>query len=952
MPETQVQERPPIQDIRVGYTDYVLDLSGQNVVAEAERSLGITLNEVRTALLYRFQGLAPDDAETIATHLLCQPLAGQEYTLNQPIFEDGQIVQIAYQPGMMIPEAGSMEEALEMLGIQGMQGFDIVREYRFPEGTPQAEIDTVVARSLMNKTVEYKVDEPRDTLVIEGTVGPVNEVPIMDASDDDLMALSKDKLFLNLEEMQQIRTYAKEALGRNLTDVEVEIIAARWSEHCGHKTFKGIVELENGERVDPLYTRIKRSSRRFFEKMGVISAFEDNSGVFVFYNGMAICIKGETHNGPSGMEPFGGAATGVGGVLRDIVGTGEGADLLSCSSIFLFAPLNSPVDKIPAGVLHPQYIQRHVVRGVKSYGNEIGVPDNDHSIHYHPGFLGKPGVIVLADGIIPVEKAQKGVPKIGSKAVLVGGRTGRDGIHGATFSSAEMTDRTAAVNSSAVQIGNPIEEEKMFRAISEARDHGLFEAITDLGAAGISSAFGELAEDTGIKMDLSKVPLKYSGLSPWEIMLSESQERMALSIPADKVEAFNAICAKYGVEASVIGEFDGSNRLTVTYEDEVVADLDYKFLKEGLPQRVMKAHWEPQPEPEVIPDLPTDWNDAVTQVLRHGNVCSKQSIVSQYDHRVKGSSALPPYSGVHFDGPNEAAVLTPLLGEKYGMVKSHSVNPVLGSINPYDATRWVMDRAIAKCVAVGGNPDALVMVDNFLTAKPDAQTMGALNMMVTAMEDGMNEHQAPFISGKDSLSMEYVDAQGQRTKAPPTLCVSVTSKIENVEQTISHDFKHPGSTVVLVGAQDAAMGGSVYYDTKGIRGNQIPLQYAGTSDMMHAMHKAIKSGKVHASHSVGEGGVVTALAHMSFGGDCGVAIQVPESIRPDTFLFNETVTFIVEVDSPEEAALLFEGIPHQVLGNTTAEKELRVKTGDQELFSASVDDLKAAWKAPMQEVFG
>lgn len=940
-----------LHEIRVGYLDK--DIKGQEVATEVQRTIGIPeLERVKTARVYRLEGIGENEAHKLAETLFCEPI-DQQYTLNQPLITDAQhVLEVAYKPGVMNPEVASIIKAAKDLGVN-LLAADSSTEYAFYGSLSPEEVNRVVERLLVNKTVERVVTKKPETLIITGEPRPVKTVPIRDASLDQLMNLSKDKLFLNEQEMQVIQNYFRE-LDREPTDCELEIIAARWSEHCGHKTFKAKVMVDGVEKP-PLFSRISETAKQYFGDL-VVSAFKDNSGVMKFYEGQAICGKVETHNSPSAIEPYGGAATGSGGVFRDTLGTGQGAKVILSTDMFCFAPPDLDSNKLPPGTLHPDYLQRRVVAGVRDYGNRMGIPTANGSVHYHEDFRAKPTVIVGAYGIIPEEKAQKGEPQIGDLVVVIGGRTGRDGIHGATFSSGEMTDRTINVNSSAVQIGNAIEEKRMADVIVEARDRDLIRAITDCGAAGFSSAIGEMGEDTGVSVDISQAPLKYPGLSPWEIWLSESQERMVTAIDPSKIQEFLAVCKKYNVEATILGHFDGSNKLIVMFGEQAAADLDYDFLKHGLPQRVMTAHWEKPQFDEATPELPADWLNAVKKVLSHGNVASKEPIVRQYDHGVQGTNALPPFGGENFDGPNDAVVLTPILGKPYGMVKSHGMNPILNRIDPYWGSIWAATEAMANYVAVGGDPDQAVLVNNYIWPFPDGESMGSLDKSVDAVVDFMHTLQRPVISGKDSLSSTYRGKDGQIIKIPPVLCISAFGRIPDVSQTVSSDIKKEGSALCLVGALDTNMGGSTYYDINGLVGNEVPkVDLELLPQVLKGVHQAVRSGQVLACHDISEGGVITAIAEMAFGGDCGVQIDLdPQVDRPDIFLFNETAgNFVVEVEDEEVAKKLFADLPHLILGRTTKDKTVSVKVGENKtlLFAASTDELKQAWQEPLRRIF-
>jgi phosphoribosylformylglycinamidine synthase subunit PurSL len=938
-----------IHEIRVGSTQR--DTKGEEVAAEVQRTIGIpALEKVKTTRVYRVEGADEKETKKLAETLFCE-LINQEYTIDKPLITDTQnIIEVAYKPGVMNPEAASIMKATKDLGFN-LQAADSSTEYAFYGNIGQKEIAQIANRLLVNKIVERIVDQKPETLIIKGEPGGLKTVPVRNSSEEQLMALSKDKLFLDSNEMHVIQEHFRD-LGRDPTDCELEIIAARWSEHCGHKTFKAKIITKEGEKA-PLFTRIKSTAEKYFSDF-VVSAFEDNSGVVKFYDGEAINGKVETHNSPSAVEPYGGAMTGSGGVFRDPQETGQGGKVIISTDMFCFAPPDLDPAKLPQGTLRPDYLQIKIVAGVRDYGNRMGIPTNNGSVHYHEDFRAKPTVIVGAYGILPESRAQKGKPQVGDLVVVVGGRTGRDGIHGATFSSGEMTDRTINVNSSAVQIGNAIEEKRAFDALLEVRDRNFVRALTDCGAAGFSSAIGELAEDVGATVDISKAPLKYPGLDDWEIWLSESQERMVVAVDPKNIAEFMKIFKKYNVEATVLGEFDGSNRLTVKNGDRVCADLDYGFLKHGLPQRTMKANWEKPHFDETEPDWPKDWVDTLRKVMSHGNVCSKEPIVRQYDHGVQGTNALPPFSGEKFDGPNDAVIITPILGKPYGMIVSHGMNPILNRIDPYWGSVWAAAEGMANYVAVGGDPDQTALINNYIWPFPDEQEMGSLDKSVDAVVDCMNALQRPVVSGKDSLSSTYRGKDGQVIKIPPVLCMSVFGRIPDVEKTVTSDFKRADSAIVLVGKLDReSMGGSTYYDINGIVGNEIPkVDLEVLPKVLRGVHQAIKSGGVLACHDVSEGGVIGAVSEMAFGGDCGVVLSLEASENFDKSLFNETAgCFIVEVENDAKAEELFGEIPHMTIGKTQSNKSIEVLADGSDVFQVATDELKQAWQEPVRRIF-
>lgn len=942
-----------IQEVRVIAREGIPDSKGDEVLYEIHRALGInSVEKVRTARVFRFEGISTDAANFLAERLLAEEIF-QTFRVNGTVINDAAyVIEVAYRPGVMNPEAASLMKSASDLGVDGLIAADSAWQYGFyGKRITEADIERIVDSLLVNATVEYVVKESPKTLVIHGNPGRTQIIPIRSMNSEQLVDLSRDKLFLNLEEMKVIQNYFS-TIDRDPTDCEIEIIAQTWSEHCGHKTFRARL-LVDGKEKKPLLKRLRDATEEGRHPL-VLSAFVDNSGAMEFYDGMAICGKVETHNSPSAIEPYGGAMTGSGGVFRDIAGTGLGAKVVASTDMFCFAPPDLPNEDIPAGCLHPHYLLRRVVAGVRDYGNRMGIPTNNGSLHFHRDFRAKPTVIVGAYGILPAAACRKGEPEPGDRVIAMGGRTGRDGIHGATFSSGEMTDRTIDVNASAVQIGHPIEEKRMFDAILTARDEGLIRAITDCGAGGFASAVGEMGSETGARIALDLAPLKYPGLSPWEILLSESQERMVLAVAPENVERLLEICRGYNVEATVLGEFTGDGHFSATYDKLEVMNLDMGFLHDGLPQRVMSASWERPSfeEPEIA--APADWPGMYKKVMSHLNVCSKEPIVRLYDHGVQGTNALPPFNGVHGDGPNDAVILNPLLGKPYGMVISHGLNPVLNQIDPYYGSIWAAAEAVSNAVAAGANPCEMVLIDNFIWPFPDEVLLGALDMAVDACVDFVKATGMPFISGKDSLSSTYRGKDGTVIKIPPVLCVSAFGRIPDVSKTVSADFKKAGNQIVLLGGRSTEeMAGSVYYQIHGFTGSNLPRINPGAlMTVLKALYRSVGSGNLKACHDISEGGLAAALAEMCFGGDMGAVIKIPENENAVNFLFNETAgCFLAEIPSGQKPEDIFGDIPCRIIGVTSSDRSITVKQSGDHLFTMELEHLKAAWQQPMKEVF-
>ncbi|MEM1304856.1 MAG: AIR synthase related protein, partial [Planctomycetota bacterium] len=537
-------------------------------------------------------------------------------------------------------------------------------------------------------------------------------------------------------------------LGRPPTDVELETLAQTWSEHCSHKTLAGRIAYrdENGERrfdnmlKETIFAATNELRRRWGDDDWCVSVFVDNAGVVKFDDTNNLCFKVETHNHPSALEPYGGANTGLGGVIRDTLGTGLGAKPIASTDVFCFAPPDADAADLPPGVLHPRRVMQGVVEGVRDYGNRMGIPTVNGALCFDERYLGNPLVFCGNAGLIPDDKSF-GDPRPGDLIVAVGGRTGRDGIHGATFSSAELTQESESLSGGAVQIGNAIEEKRVMDVLLQARDAGpggtsLYSAVTDCGAGGFSSAVGEMGEQIGAEVHLDRAPLKYDGLSYTEVWISEAQERMVLAVPEANWPTLDALCRSEGVEATVLGAFTPTQRLTLKHEGETVGDLPMGFLHDGRPPVVREASYTPPPvEPLAVPEKP-DYTGDLLAILGSLNVASKEWVIRQYDHEVQGGSVVKPLVGAASDGPSDAAVVRPKLGSNRGMVLSCGINPRYGDLDPYHMAASAIDEAMRNCIAVGADPSRIALLDNFCWGDCErSETLGSLVRAALACHD-------------------------------------------------------------------------------------------------------------------------------------------------------------------------------------------------------------------------
>ncbi len=792
----------------------------------------------------------------------------------------------------------------------------------------------------------------------------VNEFQILNADDAELMRISQEgTLSLNLNEMQTIQTHFA-ALQRDPTDVELETIAQTWSEHCVHKTFKSMILYSEAdketERIDGLFpTYIQRATEEI-AKPWCVSVFSDNAGIIEFDENFNLVFKVETHNHPSAIEPYGGAGTGIGGVIRDSLGTGLGAKPILNTDVFCFGMPDTPYEKLPKGTLHPKRVFKGVVAGVRDYSNRMGIPTANGAILFDTRYTANPLVFCGNVGLIPRDRCDKSVEP-GDLVVALGGRTGRDGIHGATFSSAELDDTSENLGS-VVQIGNPIMEKKVVDALLQARDRSLYRSITDCGAGGFSSAVGEMGEDTGAEVHLERVPLKYEGLAPWEIWLSEAQERMVIAVPPENLEELMEICDAEMVEATVLGSFTDTHRLRVFYESAVVADLDMEFLHKGLPQHVKKATWQPSQHPEMPSrDKQTEsYTEDLCKLLASPNIASKESVIRQYDHEVQGGIVVKPLVGVKNDGPSDACVATPVLGSRKAVIVANGINPKYSDVDAYLSAASAIDEALRNIVAVGGTLEKTALLDNFCWGNPDKpDRLGALVRAAKACYDIATAYGTPFISGKDSLYNEYRDTTtGEQRAIPSTLLISAICVLPDIRKAVTMDVKSPRNLIYVVGNTYAELGGSHYFGIHDFIGNTAPIVRPSEGKLtMETLSAAINSGLVRSCHDCSEGGIGVAVSEMAFSGGYGMSLSlgnIPtvEAITFDDFLlFSESNSrFIVEIEQQHQDA--FENhmaeVPIGCLGTVTETPEFVINglTGKR-IVDTSIDNLKSAWQTPL-----
>ena len=928
------------------------------------KDLGIKgVKDVEYVQVYTLRGnFTPHQLKYMAQEVLTDKVS-QECSFTGPFKDESprssHIVEIAYNPGVMDPVEESVVKAARDAGFKGIRSAPTSKKYIIKGKISDIQVSHIAEKLLYNKMIQHVVTQREDEKEIKPYRFKYVEVDLLRASDADLEKLSTEgQLYLSLVEMKAIQDYFRK-LGRNPSDCELETLAQTWSEHCKHKTMMGAIDY-NGKKIKNL---LKETVMRITQELArpwCVSVFKDNAGIIRFDAENDICFKVETHNHPSALEPYGGAETGIGGVLRDPMGTGRGAKPIINTDVFCFGIPDAASSSIPKGALHPKRVMKGVVSGVRDYGNKMGIPTVNGAVCFDERYTGNPLVYCGNVGIMPHKFATKKVSP-GDLIVAVGGKTGRDGIHGATFSSAELTHESETISSTAVQIGNPITEKKVLDTLIKARDLGLYDAITDCGAGGFSSAVGEMGEKTGAEVHLDKAPLKYKGLKPWEIWVSEAQERMVLAVKPSKLSRIMKIFEEEDVEATVIGQFTNTKKLKLYYKGNLAADLDMGFLHDGLPKVERNATWKtPKETKGDLPAIRKDYTKDLLNVLSSWNVCSKEWIIRQYDHEVQGGSVLKPLLGEENDGPQDASVTRPIFSSNKGIALSNGINPNYGDIDPYWMAASAIDEAIRQIVAVGGDVDKIAILDNFCwgnTEKPEQ--LGGLVRASEACYDMAKVYKTPFISGKDSLNNEF--NTGKKTVSiPPTLLISAIGVVDDVTKTISSDVKKPGNLLYVLGTTKEELGGSQYFLSRGKKGGVVPRVDAKASlRVMKKLTSLIKKGLVISAHDSSEGGIAVALAEMLFAGGYGSEVslkKIPAKgiTRDDVVLFSESNSrFIVEVPLSKKKAFeaAVKTIPFGLLGEVSSGRKLVVKgLKDKVVVTSGIDALKNAWKRPFKRI--
>ncbi len=832
--------------------------------------------------------------------VLVDPLL-ETATWNQAV--EAHQLDVGLIPGVTDTEAAQVVHAAALLGIAVIDAA-VGRLVDLEDRLDDREIRRRYTNAVIERWATGTIVEPGYALR-HTAVSPTEFVELPD-TDDGLTTLGVQRgLALDLAELHVIRNHFRE-IGRVPTDAELETLAQTWSEHCAHKSFRADIVLADGTVVESLLDQLRRSTTEIAAPF-VVSAFDGNAGIVQFNPLRTYALKCETHNHPSAIEPFGGANTGVGGVIRDILGAAH--QPIACTDILCFGPAGTPDDALPDGVLSPDRIIAGVVAGIADYGNKIGLPTVAGSVLYDPAYISNPLVFAGCIGVAPADRPPLTGPHPHDRVILFGGLTGRDGIRGATFSSMEMDATTGDVAGASVQIGDPITEKLATDLLADAWH--LYSAITDCGAGGLSSAIGELADGVGADVDLNRVPLKYAGLAPWEIWLSEAQERMVVAVAPRNLSALESLAHRHGVQLSDLGSFTGDGQLVVRHHGTKIVDLPTQFLHKGRPRRRLQAAL---PEPVQQESTPACDNPrgALLTLLAHPNIASKAAVVRRYDHEVLGATVIRPLTGALNDGPADGIVLADPSHDD-GIAVGIGVNPWFGLQDPERMAWAVVDEAIRNVVVAGGDPTAVALMDNFSWGNPTrATTFGELVVAVRGCCDAARTYGAPFVSGKDSLNNEYLAADGKRHAIPPTLVITAVAPVANVKKVVTPDLKAPGNALVLLGHTRPEFGGShLSMITNDAQARAVPASDPSSPLLYRGLHTAIQRGLVAAAHDCSEGGLGVALAEMAIAGRLGATIDLAD-VHADVIsaLFSESTGRIVCEVEPAHLAEFISLLDH------------------------------------------
>lgn len=933
---------------RVEIRKKIFDNESELLKKEISENFKISIDDLVIVKVFLLKtNLLKKEVEKMIKNFFLDPVV-EEFIIGKYRFRNYKVIEIGYNLGVSDPEEEQIIKSLKEIGCEDIQ-IKILKKYLFKTKEKKKTLEEIAKKHFYNPLVQHIIKRNHNYLFLRPKryKFKLKKIKILNKKGKELKKIG-EKFGLSFQEMKAIKKYC-ERLKKEPTDIELETFAQSWSEHCKHKTMKGDV-FYKGKWIENLLSSTIFKVEKELNKPYVLLAFKDNSGVIEFDENYGISFKVETHNHPSAIEPYGGAATGIGGVIRDCLGTGLGAKPILNIDIFCFGKLGIDKKDIPKSVLSPKRILKGVVSGVRDYGNRMGIPTACGAVYFHKGFITNPLVFCGTLGIIPKDKIKKKIIP-DDIIVLIGGDTGRDGIHGVTFASGELKKESRKIAQAAVQIGNPIEEKKMADVILKARDENLFNAITDCGGGGLSSAIGELAEKTGAEVYLSKVPLKYTGLSYTEIWISESQERMILFMPEKNFKRFKEICDLHDVKATIIGKLRDDQKLILKYEDKIVGEIDLRFLHNGMPKVRRKAVYKRR---EIIREIDweiNDYNELLINIIRHENIASKEWIVRQYDWEVQGKTVLKPLLE---SSPSDGVILKPLREKDKGVAVGCGINPAYGEISPYWMAASVIDEALRNVICCGGDINQTAILDNFCFGNPERkEVMGDIVETCLGAYFAAKGYGVPFISGKDSLYNEFKIGKKVIT-IPPTLLISAVSIIPDLNKTITSYFKKPKSKIILIGETYDELGGSVYFSIFNKNFGKVSrVKPQKGKKIMRKIFEAIQNNLILTIHDLADGGLGVALAEMCFTKNLGAEIElenVPlgeEIKRADIIIFSESNTrFLCEVEENNLPKFfeIMKDITLNVIGEVIEKPNLIINFKNKNLINIEIKILKESWQ--------
>ncbi|MEO0269364.1 MAG: phosphoribosylformylglycinamidine synthase subunit PurL [candidate division WOR-3 bacterium] len=916
------------------YKFFIKDLFSETLKDYLEIAKELGLKNLENVEEYRILWIKSSEKKEIIEKILLECIIDENEEKILVLNKTDNSYEITYHFGVKDPEAEEIERIFSEKGvpINVKRGKKIIIKGNLNE----KEIEYFAKKALYNPIIEIFEKEIINPFFEPSEITPENEiVEIRNLNTKNLIKLSKEKHFYLLkDEMKLIRDYYRK-IKREPTLIELETFAQMWSEHCVHKTFKG--EIIYGNRKISLLNEIKKISEKNRKKFCQV-LFKDNAGIFKFDKNISICAKVETHNHPSALEPYGGASTGIGGVIRDILGAGLSAKPIANIDVFCVGNLDTKHEELPEGILHPKRILKGVVKGVEDYGNRMGIPTVCGAVIYEKEYLTNPLVFCGTIGILPSKFVRKKV-KPGNLIILAGGKTGKDGIHGATFSSAELTETSEEVHISAVQIGDPITEKKLLDAILEAREKKLFNFITDVGGGGLSSAITENVYPFGAEIHLERVPLKYKGLSPREIWISESQERMILFADKKNTLKLKEIFEKHNVEVTILGEVKKDGKLKLLYNNKIFGEIDIKFIHEKRPIIKRKVEKLKIKERKFIPrelNL-NELKEICLKILSLPNIRSKEEIIKRYDHEVQGKTFKKPLEGKIFKSPFDGSIIKPIRDSKKALAISIGIKPSYSRISPFNSALNAVDEVIRSLISKGASPDKIVLLDNFCFASPeDKRTLQEIVESVLGAIEGAKFYKVPFISGKDSLYNEF-KAKNKKYKILPTTLITGIGIVDDEKIVPSSYFKSINNPVYVIGKTNLEeIGGSEFLKIKKIfKKGIVPKVYPQKFlKLYNKIYLSLKKEIFESTHDVSEGGIFTALSEMCFALKRGIDIDLRNIKRPDLFLFSESAGRIIaeiKKEREKEFLLTFKNLPIFKLGKINESGIIKIITRKGEI---------------------